>query len=127
MNEESVLKESEIEWNRARYLYQNFLSRKEKELDKASEDLWGAINNLLSAIHRIKTGKGLGKHGKIRNFAAEICVQEGIENLFLDAENLHHNFYHDMYERDELLEKVRNSERYYDVLEYKLTKLVKEG
>ncbi|MHC1611061.1 MAG: PaREP1 family protein [Candidatus Methanospirareceae archaeon] len=126
MIQESVLRESEIEWNRAKYLHQNFLSRKEKELDKASEDLWGAINSLLSAIHRIKTGRGLGRHKEIRNFAEEICMQEGIENLFRDAEDMHHNFYHNIYERDELLERVRNSERFYDLLEYKLAKLVKE-
>ncbi len=125
MNQESVLKEAEVEWNRAKYLYQNFLSRKEKELDKASEELWGAINSLLSGIHRIKTGRGLGKHGETGNFAEEICVQEGIENLFRDAEDLHHNFYHNIYERHELLKRVRSSERFFDLLEYKLAELLK--
>ncbi len=125
MSAEPVRAEAEREWKRAKYLYQNFLTRKAKDLTKASEDLWGAITSLLSAIHRLKTGSGLGRRGELRNFAEEICMQEGIEDLFRDAEDLHHNFHHNMYEPRELMKRVRNAEKFFDLLEYKLAMLLK--
>ena len=109
--------------------YQFFYSR--INLPKASEFLWGVINQLFYAIG-LYHDKKLSTHPKIRKFIpllihfyddAEI-VEEGFESAFV----LHSNFYHDHLEKDsfdfhkdkadkliqkllEILEKLSSSER----------------
>ena len=81
--------------------YQVFYSR--NNLAKASEFLWGALNQLFYAVG-LHNNRKLGTHKKIRQFIPlfvllyndEEIVQEGFESAFV----LHSNFYHDHLEKD---------------------------
>lgn len=75
--------------------YQFFYSN--KNYMKASEFLWGTINQLFYAIGLIH-GEKLGKYEKIRKFLPDFVLvyddQEIVENGFESAFVLHSNFYH---------------------------------
>jgi hypothetical protein len=76
--------------------YNNYLAhRDEKEFDKASEDLWGAINAAASALSILLSGKPIKDHSNLRELMNDIAKEKPeIIELYKEAEKLHANFYH---------------------------------
>jgi len=116
------LEEAARERNRAHLLYENFLE--ERDASKAGEHLWAAINNLLSAFHRIKTGRGIGEHEKITLFGRELMKK--IEGLrpedFSLIEDLHANYYHEFLSEARYKESVEVARRLYEFLDREVGK-----
>lgn len=113
---------AEGEWRNARHLHQNFLKNREPRPRKASEFLWGAINNLLSGIHRLEERGDIGKHREVMAFAEEIVVSSSrLSEPNLDAaKSLHRNFYHDFLEDDEFDRRCEQAAALYDELDQRL-------
>lgn len=81
---------------RARFLHQNYLARRDDEPSKAAEHLWGAVNNLLSARHRLEAGSGLSRHRDVVQYLDEVvAATPGLSSDHRDAvEDLHGHYYH---------------------------------
>ena len=80
--------------------YRKYLERGDR--GKASEFIWGAIENLAYALGLLD-GQKLGDHGKVRKYLAELAtsledsqIPEGI----IASEHIHANFYHDYMDKD---------------------------
>jgi len=75
-----------------------------KEYGKASEMLWGIINNLASILSILNGGKPISKHSELREFInslAYVLKDEEIIDLFRSCEILHANYFHNFL--DEIL------------------------
>lgn len=121
---------AEEEFENGRSLYQNYVKKKDENPRKAGEHLWGAINNQLSALSRLSTGTGLGKHEKVREFALDwISLKDELsDDTFEAAENLHRNFYHDFLDGREWQRDAERALRLYDLLETEVSEaLYSEG
>ena len=90
----------------AEFYYNNFKKfRENNKFSKASEFLWGCINNLVYAIG-LFYGKKLSVHREIRDFVKELSLSyknEKIYRLFLSAEEIHANFFHDFMDREQFI------------------------
>lgn len=108
---EEILRRKKI----ADYYYDNYRKYyEEKKYSKASEFLWGTINNLVYAIGLFH-GKKIGKHNEVVEFTKELALIENRESIIeqlASAERIHANFFHDfmnelMFEDDkEKVEKL---------------------
>lgn len=107
----------------ANYYYDNFRKYYEaKNFSKASEFLWGALNELSYAIGMFY-GRKLGDHGKVVNFVRELAEINRDKEMgeFMDAaQSIHANFFHDF--MDELVFET-NKQKTEKLLE-KLTKIL---
>lgn len=68
---------------------------KQKEFQKAGEMIWGSMASILKAIAARKGAKVEG-HSRLFNFASKLSKNLGdpqIYTAFLEASNLHKNFY----------------------------------
>ena len=96
--EEKIIKEVERNKRIADHYYDNFRAyREKKDLSKASEYLWGALNALVYAIGLLH-GEKLGNHGKIKDFVMRLADAYGDEEMkdeIAAAEGIHANFFHD--------------------------------
>jgi hypothetical protein len=109
-----ALRETERRRSLADHYFENFRRYyEEKNLPKASEFLWGALNALAYALG-LFYGRKLGDHEKVESFlmglARERRDKEMLEEV-LAARRIHANFYHafmdeDMFEVDK--DKVIN-------------------
>lgn len=116
---------TERELNRAHELYSNYLEKRNTDLSKAGEHLWGAINNLASGIYRAKTGKGIGQHAKVRDLMRDLADGGEVDfNDFKDAETLHHNYYHNFLSVEEWDDRVNNARKLYDSLDRLLSGII---
>ncbi|HID17439.1 TPA: hypothetical protein EYP26_04005 [Candidatus Bathyarchaeota archaeon] len=77
MIDEGTLKEVKRRRKEESRLYDNYVAYyRRRELIKASEFLWGSINNLAYAIGLIY-GRRLTNHGKIVQFLRELAKESG--------------------------------------------------
>ena len=78
--------------------YRNYYRHLEaKEYAKASEDLWGIVNNLLSILRLLMEGKPVSGHRDARAFLSYLANLKGDVRLIdlMDAcEVLHANYFH---------------------------------
>jgi len=99
---EEILEEIKKRKDRANYYYNNAGKFYEaKNLSKASEFLWGALNQLAYAIGLLHDKK-LSEHGKVVRFIEELAntsdskeVAEQMADGLASAQSIHANFYHD--------------------------------
>jgi len=64
---------------------------------KASESLWGVLNNLASILSILHGGKPISRHDELRGFMnslASMLRSEDIMRWFRACETLHANFFH---------------------------------
>lgn len=110
------------EWDRARFLHQNFLEKRHEEPSKAGEHLWGAINCLASALYRLQNGSGISQHRDVMRFLDELVQSEPeLEERHRDApEDLHGNYYHDNLTESRLEREIENAAYMYDFLDKKV-------
>lgn len=91
-------------------LFSNFQkSYKERELDKASEFLWGSVSKIAHAIGLLY-GRKLGKHKELVQFMRDLAIKKNkpkVSNWINAAESLHSNFYHNWMEEEIFEETVR--------------------
>jgi len=91
------------------------MCRRIKKYPKASEFLWGALNNLVYALGLILYGERPSTHSKIKDIINKISVdfnKPEIADLFkASAEVLHANFYHDFLDEDSFNYHAENVER----------------
>jgi hypothetical protein len=79
--EEKIIKEVERNKRIVDHYYDNFRAyREKKDLSKASEYLWGALNALVYAIGLLH-GEKLGNHGKIKDFVKRLADAYGNEEM----------------------------------------------
>lgn len=106
------------EWERARFLHQNYLHRLGDEPSKAGEHLWGGINCLASAVHRLRTGSGISQHGDVLRFLDEVATDASLGEHCVDAaETLHGHYHHDHLREERLRRELREAGRLYDHLD----------
>lgn len=75
---------------------------KVKEFHKASEDLWGIVNNVLYSIGLLR-GEKLSEHSKLLRFVNDLAVSKEDKDIvdgFVIAESLHANYYHNFMDED---------------------------
>jgi Archaeal PaREP1/PaREP8 family len=81
--------------------------KKQNELAKAGEFLWGAIAEAAKALHLMVKGKPINKHGPISNYLRQLSSEYNRNTKIADAANdLHINFY------ETALSESRFSEQY---------------
>lgn len=106
------------EWSRARFLHQNYLHRLRDEPSKAGEHLWGGINCLASAIHRLRNGSGISQHRDVLRFLDELAVESELDEHHVDAaETLHGHYYHDHLREERLRRELERAGTLYDCLD----------
>jgi len=100
----------------ADFYFDNYVkySRK-KKFQKASELLWGALNNVLYAIALKVYGIKLGKHHQIKEFINKLSTDyqdPEIAKIYTEsAEIIHANFYHDFLDEDAFKHHAKNVEK----------------
>lgn len=104
------LSEVERRRNAAETYYANYQKHLvERNLAKASEDIWGVVNQLASALSILLRGKPISTHRELREFIKQVAYAKGDEKLpeLLQAcEMLHVNYFHQFME-DEMFESHR--------------------
>jgi len=110
---------------RRRYMiekyYENYLKHLEsREYDKASEDLWGVVNNIASMLSLLLKGKPIGKHEELRKFVNELISLKGdvrLKEFLLACERLHANFFHNFMDEQQFEEHRVKAEELISILE----------
>ena len=76
--------------------YKHFLSLDPPEYSKASEMLWGVINNLVWTLGKLLNDEDIRSHKRIRTFLNDLFTVRGLDMGFniTSAEELHRNFFH---------------------------------
>lgn len=111
--------------------YEKFI--KENEPSKASEMLWGIINNLIWVLGKFYFGKEIESHRDILTAIEQILMQNNFPPLvraryMADANSLHKNFFHNHLEPLNFNTYRVSVEKLIDILQQILTKrLKKEG
>jgi len=75
--------------------YVEYLRR--RDYAKASEMLWGVVNNLASVLSVLHGGEPISRHDELRSFIeglASMLRNEDIAKWFRACERLHSNFFH---------------------------------
>lgn len=123
------LENAQDEWDRARFLHQNFLEKRTEEPSKAGEHLWGAINCLASALYRLQNGSGISQHQDVMRFLDELVQSESeLEDRHRNApENLHGNYYHDNLTESRLERELETAAYMYDFLDREVGKRLRES
>jgi len=70
---------------------------------KASELLWGIVNNLASILSILYKGKPISDHRELRMFMRDLAVMRGISEVvewFRACELLHANYYHNFMDKE---------------------------
>jgi len=113
MIDEEVLEEIRRRRVEESRLYENYIKYYERrDLVKASEFLWGSINNLAYALGLIY-GRRLTGHRMVIQFMRELAEKSGREEYrryISSAEALHANFYHGWMSEEVFEESVREAE-----------------
>ena len=113
MISENVLKEIKRRRIEESKLYNNYIKySKEGEIIKASEFLWGSINNIVYSIGLLH-GKKIGKHSLIIQAIRELAIKHGkkeYERYATSCEAIHSNFYHAWMDREVFMEEAREVE-----------------
>lgn len=92
---------------------------KKKEYIKASEDLWGMVNNLASILSLLFRGKPISDHNDMRRFIDSISTLKSepkLKELLLACERLHANFYHNFMDEIQLEEHIMKAEEFTQLL-----------
>jgi len=115
------------------YYYDNYLKYCEaKKYSKASEFLWGTINNLTYAIG-LFYGRKIGKHNELVSFIKGLAITERNEEIMeqlASAERIHANFFHDFMNELTFEDDKNKTERLIEtlsgILNAKIQELVEE-
>jgi len=70
---------------------------------KASEALWGIVNNLASILSILYRGKPISDHKELRMFMRDLAVMLGVSEVvewFRACEVLHANYYHNFMDKE---------------------------
>ena len=119
---------------RRRYIiekyYENYLKHLEgREYDKASEDLWGIVNNLASMLGLLLVGKPIGRHDELRKFINDLISSKGdvrLKELLLACERLHANFFHNFMDEQQFEEHRVKAEEFISILKKYITDELKK-
>lgn len=111
----------------ADYYFDNYRKYYEAEnYSKASEFLWGALNNLFFAIG-LFYGRKIGKHNEVIIFLNELATEQQSDKMIEQmraAERIHANFFHnfmtkDMFE-DDKNKTLKLLDTLYEILDIKI-------
>jgi len=101
--------------------YRNYrLHVNSKNYSKASEDLWGVVNNLLIILSLVMTGKSVSSHSALRDFVNQLIAikrNEKLRELFRAAERLHANYFHNFMDEEMFNEDREKVEELIRILE----------
>jgi len=81
---------------------------------KASEALWGILNNLASILSILHGGRPISRHDELRSFMnslASMLRNEEIVRWFRACERLHSNFFHNFMDEAEFEEHRVEAEK----------------
>ncbi|MEM4970840.1 MAG: PaREP1 family protein [Sulfolobales archaeon] len=98
--------------------YQEYLDR--REFEKASEMLWGILNNLASMLSMLYGGEPIRKHDELRmfmNVLAQRIREPEILRLYRSCEKLHANFFHSFMDEIDFEECRIDAEKLIDILQ----------
>jgi len=87
---------------------------------KASEMLWGIVNNLASILSILHGGKPISRHDELRSFMNSLAAalkREDIVKQFSACERLHSNFFHNFMDEEEFEEYRVEAEKLIDALQ----------
>jgi len=90
---------------------------------KASEALWGILNNLASILSLLHGGRPISRRDELRSFMNDLASalkSEEVVKWFRACERLHANFFHNFMDKDAFEEHRAEAEK----LIYTLQKLV---
>jgi len=91
-----------------------------RDYSKASEDLWGIVNNLASILSLLLQGKSIGKHSELREFINHLIILKQnpeLKELLLACEILHSNFFHNFMDELQFEEHRIKAEKLIKILE----------
>jgi len=98
---------------------------------KASEDLWGIVNNLASILSLLSRGKPISKHSELRELIDHLIKLKQnpeLKELLLACERLHANFFHNFMDEEQFREHREKAEKLIRILEtYISEELSKRG
>jgi hypothetical protein len=102
----------------AQRYYSNYLAHRDRrEFDKASEDLWGVVNAIASALSILLSGKPIKDHRNLRELINDIAIENPeIIKLYREAERLHANFYHGFLTQEDFKDSVAKIEKLITIL-----------
>jgi len=98
--------------------YVEYLQR--RDYAKASEMLWGVVNNLASILSILHGGKPISRHDELRSFIqslASALKREDIVKWFRACERLHSNFFHNFMDEETFEEHRAEAEKLIDMLQ----------
>ena len=125
---EKVLEEVDRRRREESRLYDNYVHYYEKrDFVKASEFLWGSIQNILYGIG-LFYGKKLGDFGKLMDFLKDLLEENNIDPDMKDAvASIHANFYHGWMDEETFKRRVLKVEELRNWLKQKLDSLINES
>jgi len=98
---------------------------------KASEDLWGIVNNLASILSLLSRGKPISKHSELRELIDHLIKLKQnpeLKELLLACETLHANFLHNFMDEEQFKDHREKAEKLIRILEtYISDELSKRG
>lgn len=106
--------------------YQDFIRKKENP--KASEMLWGILNNQAWILGKLLFGVDVNSHTKVLDVLGRILTVEGanMTRNIADANTIHRNFFHDILSDPDFQIYKKSVEELIDKLDNILTKKLKQ-
>lgn len=98
--------------------YYEYLSR--RKFAKASEALWGILNNLASILSVLYGGEPISKHVELRELVTLLAKKLGNQEIlrwYRACEKLHANYFHNFMDEDEFEEHRIEAEKLIDELQ----------
>lgn len=127
---EEILKEVERRRSIVENYYRNYNDYLQREnYAKASEMLWGIINNIASILSILNGGKPISKHDELRRFInniASMLRDSDIVEWYSACEALHANYFHDFMDK-EMFEHYRlHAEKLINILQQLVAEKLRE-
>jgi len=118
---EDFIKEIQRRRHVIREYFENYYKHLEvRDYVKASEDLWGIVNNLASILSLLLRGKPIGKHSELRELIDHLITMKQnpeLKELLLACETLHANFFHNFMDEEQFKEHREKAEKLIRFLE----------
>jgi len=96
---------------------------------KASEALWGIVNNLVSILSILYKGKPISDHKELRMFMRDLAAMLGVGDVvewFRACEVLHANYYHNFMDKEMFEDHRVKAEKLINTLQKLVAEKVRE-